>query len=559
MAYLLKTEMGGPLTGGTLLQSRHHLWRRGLLLTVLMLPLAYFTVPATADPSGNPIKGLLAQAEQYERLGDWEKAADRYEEILRLNRKQAGIKEKYSYCLRRYFQVVRLRDTSYRKDVLSLGYPQAMRMYEIVLYNLLNNTLDKQKVDAGRLFHTGLDEYQHALGNVDFCVDHLGGLKPNHTKKFRQLLHDAFAHRAVFTYEEAVEAVRQVVMKSTNTFPDINATTIVMEFMCGACYALDEYTVYLTPRQLRELCDTLKGRYIGVGIRLKSEDNKLLIADILPDSPAAEAMPALARDDQIVSIDTKLTGGMPLEVAMAMLEGDEGSVVEIGVSSPTHGLRIVELRRRPLFVPSVTFDLLEAGVGYIKIHCFQETTLREFETKLLELTKTNAKTLVLDLRGNPGGLLDVAIDIAVRFLPSGSLVVSQVHHNSKETKTFRSQNMAPLGMPLVVLVDADTASAAEVLAGALKENKRARLIGQTTYGKGCAQGLLKLPHQGALRSPPEPSVGPGTGAIRITIARFFSPTGQAYSGRGVEPDIVAEGDSVLYQAREEALRLLAMQ
>jgi carboxyl-terminal processing protease len=144
-------------------------------------------------------------------------------------------------------------------------------------------------------------------------------------------------------------------------------------------------------------------------------------------------------------------------------------------------------------------------------------------------------------------------------LPNGSIVVSQVHHNPKETQTIRSQNQNPLPMPLVVLVDADTASAAEVLAGALKENKRARVVGQTTYGKGCSQGLLKLPSAEALLSQHSSSPGVGTGAIRITIARFFSPTGQSYGGRGVEPDVPAEGEMQLYQAREEALRLLAMQ
>src|SRR5208282_5626977 len=128
-----------------------------------------------------------------------------------------------------------------------------------------------------------------------------------------------------------------------------------------------------------------------------------------------------------------------------------------------------------------------------------------------------------------------------RFIPNGNIIVSTVHHDPKKSQTYRSQSMSPLAMPLVVLVDADTASAAEVLAGALKENKRARLIGQNTYGKGCAQGWLKLPQEGELRSPPTPVAGSaGTGGIRITIARFFSPTGQPYSGRGVEPDIFAE-------------------
>jgi carboxyl-terminal processing protease len=541
------------------LETRHYSWRRGLFLAVLLVPLAYLTAPSPAAAHGDTVKTLRLQAEQYESVGDWEHAADKYEEILRLHRNDKDIKKRYNYCLRRYFQVVRLRDPSYRKEVLSLNYSQAKRMYEIVLFNLLNNTLDKNKVTAAKLFRTGADEFEFALTNADFCLEHLEGLKPKHTENFRKLLRDMYKDRAVMTYEQAVEAVHDVVMKATNTFPRVNPTTVVMEFVCGACYALDEYTVYLTPRQLRELCDTLKGRYVGVGIRLKLDDNKLLIADILADSPAAEVMPVLAREDQIVSIDTKSTVGMPLEVAMGMLEGDEGTTVQLGVASPGQGLRIVELRRRPLFVPSVTSGLLENDIGYIKIHCFQETTLQEFETRLLELSKTTAKTLILDLRGNPGGLLDVAIEIARRFLPNGSIVVSQVHHNPKETQTIRSQNQNPLPMPLVVLVDADTASAAEVLAGALKENKRARVVGQTTYGKGCSQGLLKLPSAEALLSQHSSSPGVGTGAIRITIARFFSPTGQSYGGRGVEPDVPAEGEMQLYQAREEALRLLAMQ
>lgn len=547
------------MQGGLPLEARHS-WRRGLVLALLLGGLAYVAAPtASSAAMGDPVKTLRLQAEQYERLGDWERAADKYEEILRLDRTHPGIKARYSHCLRRYFQVVRLRDASYRKDVLTLSFPQAMRMYEIVLHNLLHNTLDKGKINPVLLFRRGLEEFRFALSDSDFCFDHLNGLKPTHTAAFRKQLQAEFGDRKSMTYEQAVEAVRDVVMKSTNTFADINATTVVMEFVCGACYALDDYTIYLTPRQLRELCDTLKGRYVGVGIRLKLEDNKLLIADILADSPAGDVTPALARDDQVVDIDGKNTTGMPLEIAMGLLDGEDGSIVRLGVSSPTLGNRFIELRRRALFVPSVTHSMLENGVGYIKIHCFQESTVQEFETKLIELSKLNARALVLDLRGNPGGLLDIAIDIARRFIPNGNIIVQTVHLDPKQSQTFRSQNLDPLPMPLVVLVDADTASAAEVLAGALKENKRARLVGQTTYGKGCSQGLLKLPQAGALRSPPVPSPGPGTGAIRITVARFYSPTGQPYSGRGVEPDILADADTQLDYAREEALRLLAMQ
>jgi carboxyl-terminal processing protease len=160
----------------------------------------------------------------------------------------------------------------------------------------------------------------------------------------------------------------------------------------------------------------------------------------------------------------------------------------------------------------------------------------------------------------------MAVDVAQRFLPSG-LIASREHQDSSLNKLYHAHNPGALKLPLVVLVDGDTASAAEILAGALKENKRARLVGQTTYGKGCSQGLLELPAVGLLKLPPEPGGRP-TGGIRITVARFFSPTGYPYSGRGVVPHLLVErhllpesmsdDDQQLIAARAEALRLLEM-
>jgi carboxyl-terminal processing protease len=539
--------------GGTTLEPRHP-WRRGLLLAIVAVPLAYLVAPLTALAVDD--KALLEQAAQYERAGDWGAAAEKYEEILRHDRTQTAIRDRYRHCLQRYFQVARLRDPSYRKDVLSLKLTQAMRLYEIVLFNLLNHSLDKDKVSPGLLFRKGLEEFRLALTSPEFCYDHLGRLKPEQTRNLRTALHNHYGNRKTMSFEQAVEAVNDVVMKSANHFPNINATTVVMEFVCGACLAMDDYTVYLTPRQLRELCDTLKGRYVGIGVRLKVEDNKILLAEVLPDSPAAEVIPGLRRDDHIVAIDKKSTMDMAPETAMDLLEGDAGTPVELVVASPVHGLRIVTLRRRALFVPSVSHELLPGGVGYIKIHCFQESTLQEFDTHLAELFKGDCKALILDLRGNPGGLLDVSIEIARRFLPTG-IVLSTQHQDPKSSVVYRADNPTALTLPLVVLVDGDTASAAEVLAGALKENRRARVVGLTTYGKGCSQGLLKLPAEGALRTPAVTTTSGGTGGIRITVARFFSPSGRPYSGRGVEPDVVvAEADQQIYQGRTEAERML---
>jgi carboxyl-terminal processing protease len=533
-------------------------WRRGLAMLVAMSPLA-LTLPQpapaafTQDEQTTPLR---TQAEQSEKLGDWGAAAGKYEELLRLDRDQAFIRDRYRYCLRRYLQVVRLQDPSYQKEVLTLKYPQAVRLYEIVLYNLLNNTFDKDKVSGSTLFHSGLEEFRIALSSPEFCSGHLGGLNPDQTRTLRGMLQNQLGGFRTMTLEEAVETMREVVMKSKNHFPNINPTTVVMEFLCGACLAVDDYTVYLTPRQLRELCATLKGQYVGIGVRLKMQDNKIVVADVLPDSPAAETLPSLARDDHIVAIDKKSTANMAPEAAMDLLEGDERSVVELVVASPGQGVRIVVLRRRALFVSSVQHEA-QGEIGYLKILCMQESTVHEFDMKFAQLVEADCKALVLDLRGSPGGLLDVSIEIARRFLSTG-VIVSTQHHDPKSSKVYRSDNPMALTIPVVVLVDSETASAAEVLAGALKDNHRARIVGQTTYGKGCSQGLLKLTGEGELRLPATSSSAGGVGAIRITIGRFYSPLGQPYSGRGVEPDVPATGPLQLYQAREEAYRLLAI-
>jgi carboxyl-terminal processing protease len=534
-------------------------WRFALVLAGALSSLAVslpHLAPAAQVPA-QPTQLLRSQAERLEKLSEWSAAAEKYEELLRLDRGLAFARERRQYCLRRFHQVVRMRDGSYQREVLGRKYPEAVRLYEIVLHNLLNNALDKDKVSAGVLFRSGLEEFRFALSSPEFCAGHLDGLDPDQTRPLRSQLQAYHGGNHTMTFSQAVEAVREVAMKSKNHFPNLNATTVVMEFLCGACLAMDDYTAYLTPRQLRELCATLKGQSVGIGIRLTVRDQKIVVADVLPDSPAAQTLPPLVRGEQIVGIDKKSTQDMAPEAAMELLEGDEGTPVELVVASPAGGVRIVVLRRRPLFMPSVHHEAL-GDVGYLKIHCFQESTAQEFDANLSELLKADCKALVLDLRGNPGGLLDVAVDIAKRFLPTG-VIVSTQHQDPKASKVFRADNSMPLTMPVVVLVDGETASAAEVLAGALKENHRAKIVGQTTYGKGCSQGLLKLPAEGELRLPTAWSSPGSAGGVRITIARFYSPTGQPYSGRGVEPDLPAEGPAQLYVAREEANRLLAMQ
>ena len=215
-----------------------------------------------------------------------------------------------------------------------------------------------------------------------------------------------------------------------------------------------------------------------------------------------------------------------------MLEGPVGSMVDIEVLGPNElNTRTVRLARMRATVPSViAFMYPETPYGYLKISSFTETTLQDVDEALVRLSRENMKGLILDLRENNGGIFESSIETARRFLVSG-IITSTLNQNPKDNLVYKATDANALRLPMVVLVDGDTASAAEVLAGALKDNKRATLIGQTTFGKGCTQRVLKLPH------------APGnvpTGGMKLTVERFFSPKGVPYSGRGIVPNIILD-------------------
>jgi carboxyl-terminal processing protease len=319
------------------------------------------------------------------------------------------------------------------------------------------------------------------------------------------------------------------------------------------------------------LTGATRGEVVGIGVKLARRGDKLFIVDVLEDSPASDKVgpmdtPALLRNDQLIAIGGKSVAGLPPEVAQDLLDGENGSVVEVVVAAPGMPSRTVTLRRRPVFVPSVTYQVRSNTVGYVQINSFQDSTVQELDLVLAALTKAGVKALILDLRGNYGGLVEAAIEATQRFLGSG-VIVSKQGQNLK-VEVVSAQNPGALALPLVVLIDGETASSAEIMAGALKDNNRARLVGQTTFGKGSMQRIFPLPLHGQLKVPPETG-GSLTGALRLTVARFFSPSGVAYTDRGVTPHVFAErrapvaepllpdeADAQLDLAMAEAQRLL---
>ncbi|MFO0966657.1 MAG: S41 family peptidase [Gemmataceae bacterium] len=501
---------------------------------------------------------LLEQAKQHEADGRWDQACEAYDAILKLDRSLTSIKDKYQQCLRRYWQARRHRDYSFRKEVLSIDYGQALRLYGIMRDTLLDNSLEKAKADPSRLFAKGLEEFDAALADPYFCQQFLITARPEEIRAFRDFLKKNWGGETKLSRGAALKKLREVAL-AAQTNLNLNCTVTILEFTCGSCYALDDYTFYLTPNQLRELCDSLRGGLANIGLILRGDGDKFFVMDTARFSPAARD---LNPGDEVVSIDKKSTRMMTLDEANDLMAGPQGTSIEVQVVTAGMGLRTFTFVRQTLFAPTVASSWIKDGVGYIHLSCFKDTTVQEMDEMLTNLLSRDMKALVLDLRGNDGGLFEAAIDVARRFLSSG-VITSTENVDPKYNTVYEAKNPHALTLPIVVLVDGDTASAAEVLAGALKENRRARLVGQPTFGKSCTQVLVKLP------SAPG---GIPTGGLRLTVARFFSPDGAAYTGRGILPHILigrpammsesmmgaGEEDAQLAAAVSEAHRLLGL-
>jgi carboxyl-terminal processing protease len=526
--------------------------------------LAWILPGAWAIPAADtfPIKGRLKQrqeqAQALERQGQWAKACEIYDDILQQDRSLSGIRKSFQRSFRRLQQVRRHRDPiyrnpNYRKEVLGLSYSRALHLYEAMLGSLQSYHVEKARANPSRLFLQGVAEFRNALQDAFFKQsffrsEYLPHVQDHEIRAFLARMNKTWVpkHKGIHTIAEASAVLHELAMaaqKRPNSGGlDLDATVVVLEFACGACTALDEYTFYLTPGQFSSLSNSLKGgKFIGVGIELCLKDDKLIVTRVLRDSPADRA--GLKAGDQVTRIGTKQTGELSPEAAMDLLKGGDGTLVELGIARDGMDLEPVSLKREKLTPRSVEFGWLwqkvsmsvateRTEIAYIQIYNFQKTTPQELDNAILALKESGVKALILDLRGNAGGSFDAAVDCARRFLSSGMIVATK-NNQAKITKHMvrNGSTVVPLTVPMVVMVDGETASAAEVLAGALKENGRAKLVGQTTFGKGCSQGLLQLT---AVKG------GTAVGAIRITMAKFLSPKGEAYSGRGISPDIFAE-------------------
>ncbi|VEP16119.1 Carboxyl-terminal-processing protease [Hyella patelloides LEGE 07179] len=288
----------------------------------------------------------------------------------------------------------------------------------------------------------------------------------------------------------------------------------------------DPYTRFLDPEEFAELTSQTSGELSGIGIRLSFDEktSELIVVEPITNSPAEKA--GIKEGDKILAIDGKPTSLMSLEQASKQIKGEVGTEINLQISrlgaeaTRTFDLTLV---REQIELPSVDYNLSEAGrtrVGYIKLDEFSSHAAEQMEKAIEDLNSKEVTGFVLDLRGNPGGLLFSSVEIARMWLEKGA-IVSTIDRKGGNQK-FSANGKALTDLPLVILVDRYSASASEILAGALKENGRATIVGTRTYGKGTVQSVHSLSN--------------GSG-LAVTIARYYPPSGQDINYKGIAPDI----------------------
>ena len=285
----------------------------------------------------------------------------------------------------------------------------------------------------------------------------------------------------------------------------------------------DPYTRFLEPREFEELTSQTTGELSGIGIRLTidNDTSQLTVVEPLENSPAEKA--GIQAGDKILQINDKPTSLMSIEQASTEIKGEVGTEVSLKISRPNKKVFDVTLVREQIELPSVGYTLKQEGnlkVGYIKLDEFSSHAAEQMQKAIEDLSESDISGFVLDLRGNPGGLLFSSVEIARMWLEKGA-IVSTIDRKGGNQK-FSANGRALTDLPLVVLVNRYSASASEILAGALKENKRATIVGTRTYGKGTVQSVHSL------------SDGSG---LAVTIARYYPPSGMDINRKGIAPDV----------------------
>jgi carboxyl-terminal processing protease len=318
--------------------------------------------------------------------------------------------------------------------------------------------------------------------------------------------------------------VRQILSESY--YKDVDENVLVEGAAAGMAASLgDPYTVYLTKEDMKLFNERSEGNYVGIGVTVHEDENGILeVVEAYEGSPAKEA--GIKTGDKIIEVDgTDTTKINDSDVIISMIKGEENTKVEIKVFRPAEERQIAfSIIRKRIKIVNVKSRVISGGIGYINIKMFDGASDQYFRSHLDELLEQNIRGLIIDVRDNPGGSYSQVVNIVDRLIPKGVIVYTE---DRSQNKQYEYSDDIELQIPLAVLINGNSASASEILAGALKDHKKGTLIGTKTYGKGLVQAVIDLED--------------GSG-LKFTVARYFTPNGICIQDIGIEPDIKVELD-----------------
>jgi carboxyl-terminal processing protease len=493
----------------------------------LRMPAADPAAPQNSLPALAPsiaataIASALDQGNTLESQHRWGEAYALYEDTARLNFGQSMPQLDARLDLAKiHFDIGRrYADGSFRHSATTMSDTDALQVYTDAATKLQAHYV--QEPDWAALVDRGTRDLQIALVEPSFVEINQEQASADRIDLFLRELRRQQAQHPIHSLNDARNAV-WAAAQMAQLHLQLRPSTTMLEFTAAMLGGLDEFSAFLTAGQLNDLYSQIEGNFVGLGVELKAADSSLLIVNVIHNSPAERA--GIKGGDKIVSVAGRSTSDLTTDKAADLLQGPEGSTIDLAVVTGNEAPRPLTIQRAHVDVPSVDDIKIvdrDSGVGYFKLTCFQKTTSHDVDSALWQLQRQGMQSLIIDLRGNPGGLLTSAVDVADKFVNQGS-IVSTRGRSSGEDYNYTAQGNAAWHVPLVVLIDGDSASAAEILSGALRDYHRAAIVGTRSYGKGSVQGIFPL------------SIG-GSG-VRLTTAKFYSPLGKPFSHIGVDPD-----------------------
>ena len=333
------------------------------------------------------------------------------------------------------------------------------------------------------------------------------------------------------TFTETISIIKQ------NYVEEVDEKELINGAIKGMLNQLDPHSSYMPPEAFKEMQIDTKGEFSGLGIQIGVKDKMLTVIAPIEDTPAYRA--GIKAGDTIIKIEGESTKDISLQDAVTKLRGPKGTSVTITVfREGWEKPKDFTIVREVIQIKSVKYKALEDNIGYVKLTQFQQRTSEDLENALDTLEKDKINSLILDLRNNPGGLLNSAVDVSSQFLPDGKLVV-YIKGRTGEQQDFNTSGTKNIEYPMIVLVNEGSASASEIVAGALQDWRRAVILGTQTFGKGSVQTVIPLSDGSALR---------------LTTARYYTPKGRSIQTTGITPDIVVQSEATINGKPHPVLR-----